>query len=176
MRQKARVTGYRITDDDRIESVFGDWDLFAKANDAPSLQDNNVVGYSLWNFVNGRETQSFLNALFFHVRRTGRPVRVQYNCSSPSTRRSATMSVRRLEQQKLEVEHNINSEERKTDVSLLTNPTKDLVVSICSQCHGYEIGGEWKLSENDDVLLEHDCKFVICPKCRDAARLQVDSS
>ncbi|MEP3636184.1 MAG: hypothetical protein ABJN14_02870, partial [Paracoccaceae bacterium] len=110
MQKKAKVTGYVISSDDRIVSVSGNWDVFALDNSGPEAQAKNVVGHSLWHFVSGSETQSFLNALFFHVRRTGQPVILQYNCNSPDRFRAADMEIRLLDGQHLEVLHDMHTD------------------------------------------------------------------
>ena len=176
MQKKAKATGYVISSDNRIVSVSGDWDEFALDNSAPEAQATNVVGHSLWHFVSGFETQSFLNALFFHVRRTGQPVILQYNCNAPDRLRVVDMEIRLLDGQHLEVLHDIHTDVpmEQTCGQMKSAPSDSL--TVCSQCLDFVIDRNWEPAESRPLVLNGEYKYVVCSSCRSAARNQVELS
>ena len=176
MQQDAKYTGYVISSDDRILSVFGGWDVFALNNSAPDTEAMHVVGHSLWYYVNGHETQSFLNALFFHVRRTGRPVALQYNCSSPDHLRLAEMRVRLLGEQCLEVTHEIHTEEPRKNSDRSECNGAEATLTLCSQCLTVSVDQEQAVGSPPKIDLNRNYTFVVCSNCRTAARTQIDMS
>ena len=49
------VLVYTIDGRDRIDSIEGDWDAFALDNGAPDLIRDQVLGNSIWQFIEGLE-------------------------------------------------------------------------------------------------------------------------
>ena len=169
---------YRLDADDRIISVEGPWDAFAQANDSPGAMAELCLDRVLWDFVEGYETQGYLNAVFFWSRRRSGLFESNYRCDSPDLRRLMRMRVSPLEGTDggLEVESMLLRSEpvgHRPRVALLGDYRCD---SRCSICLRFRIGDSWH-----DGLLQPDPgdfppPYVVCPECRAAAEHSVHAA
>jgi hypothetical protein len=75
--------------DDRITAVAGGWDAFATANGAPALASEAVVGRSLFDFIQGEESQRIHRLLLLAARSraVGDTLAFPFRCDSPDMRR-----------------------------------------------------------------------------------------
>lgn len=85
---------YGLDGHDRICCVDNNWVTFAKANGAPELSPELVVGKSLWHFVKGRETVDLTRVIFDKVRLTEAAFVIPFSCDSPTETRSMVMLVK----------------------------------------------------------------------------------
>lgn len=159
---------YQLSKDDRVIALSEDWDQVAQTHSSPGALAAKVKGHSLWSFVQGHETRSYLNALFFTCRRTLLPVHVTYRCDGPDETRSFRMEITSLGEGALNVSHSA--------IPKLTQVLHSVVVlddmrpsCQCSQCLSVLISGQWV----DQIYILRDADFpvtyVICPNCRSMA-------
>jgi len=78
---------------DQIVAVGSDWDRFAKENGAPELSGSAVIGKPLLEFVSGKVTRTFVQALLQLARDRKQPIELDYRCDSPLKRRYSRMRV-----------------------------------------------------------------------------------
>lgn len=71
---------YYIESSNKIVDLSPDWDQMAVGEGAPGPPRSEIIGCSLWDFVSGHETRSYLNALFFWCRQSNRAVSLPYRC------------------------------------------------------------------------------------------------
>jgi hypothetical protein len=129
----------------------------------------SVVGKSLWNYVKGCETASFLNAVLFAVRYKQHPFETTYRCDSPNQPRLFRMHVEPCSDEKLVVRHVLLSMGAARSPKVIAFE-KWMGGSRCSMCCHFRVGDEWL-----DPFDAPDTKFfpsehVICPDCKLAAR------
>lgn len=85
---------YEVDGTDRIIAVSGDWLDFARENGAPELTEDLVVGRSLWDFIEGVDTQAFYEFIFERVRKARIALKVPFRCDSPTCRRWMEMEIK----------------------------------------------------------------------------------
>lgn len=78
---------YEIDSADRITAVSDPWLEFARANDAPGLTREAVLGRPLWDFIAGSETRELYRAVLQRVRDDDVAVILPFRCDSPDFRR-----------------------------------------------------------------------------------------
>jgi hypothetical protein len=82
---------YLLDEHDRIVEVGGDFDRFASENDGPHCQASQVVGQSLWSFIQGAEVRHLLRLLLQQAEVGS--VRVPLRCDSPHELRLLEMEI-----------------------------------------------------------------------------------
>lgn len=176
---------YRIDAEDRIVFLNQEWLEFAGENDAPELTAETVLGRPLESFITGWETRHLYELLYARVRRTGREIRLPFNCDSPTMRRSFRLHLVPLANEMLEFNVEVTG--------LLPTPARPLLdrrsahsaetVVICSWCkqlrsepYGWrpieEMPEAEKYFRDPPPSLTHD----ICPDCLAAIRHQLETT
>lgn len=95
----SRLGSYRIDLDylldrsDRVTQLCPNWSEAARQRMAISLDEELVIGRSLWDFVHGGATQRLYDALLQHTRRTGRRTTFNYRGDSPGAIRYMRMAL-----------------------------------------------------------------------------------
>ena len=157
---------YRIDSDDTIVSVSDNWQTFADANAwGGSLRPENVVGHTIWEFIEGLETQYLYQELFRRVREGISSRAIPFRCDSPSERRYLELFIKLLPDGKIEIISKILRSESRSPVRLLAADTarSTELVTLCSMCKRIKVSPEqWveiedglahlKLFESDDLL------------------------
>lgn len=87
------VYSYQVDADDRITSVNADWLAFAAENNARDLQESNVLGHSLWEYVAGDDTIRLYQSVLARIRRTRCSVVLPFRCDSPTLQRHMRMTI-----------------------------------------------------------------------------------
>ena len=82
---------YLLSRDDRIERVCDAWSEAAALRMGLRLDAERVIGRSVWDFINGGATMRLYDALFHHVRTTGRRAGFAYRGDSPGAIRYMRM-------------------------------------------------------------------------------------
>lgn len=82
---------YLLDRKDHITKVCPHWSDFARQRMAIRLDEEMVLGRSLWDFIQGGATQQLYDTLIDHARRTGRKVTFNYRGDSPSAIRYMRM-------------------------------------------------------------------------------------
>jgi len=100
-------TWYVLDQSDRISSVGGAWDDFAKENGGDKAIADLVIGRSVWDFINDDHTASMFRSVLFTFRTTGESLTLSSDCSNASVRRTMRMRVRRQGNDLLRIEHDM---------------------------------------------------------------------
>lgn len=82
---------YVLDRGDRIVKVCPHWSRVARDRMAMYLDDEVVIGSSLWDYVHGGATQRLYDALLFYARRSGRKIDFNYRGDSPGAIRYMRM-------------------------------------------------------------------------------------
>lgn len=169
-----RLFIYRVDAHNVILFVNDEWVSFALENDAPTLVRENVVGKSLWEFIDGWETRHLYDLILERVRRDGVHLRIPFRCDAPTKRRFMEMEIIPLSRGEVEYRCRILREESRAAVDLLLGGEGPLDVFICTWCKKLEVGENlWEevekgvrslrlFAENARPKLHHQ----VCPDCR----------
>lgn len=159
---------FDLNESDRICAVSDNWDAVAKAQNAPSLLAENVIGKSVWPYIAGAGTQEYFAALFGQVRGHQQSVRLPYRCDAPMMRRFFVMEISKQPTGNLRIAHEIvEGGEEQFSVLHLNESAAEKVCSICLSLLRH---GQWRddyFSPRGQVPPE---AFTVCPKCQIAAQ------
>jgi len=135
---------YRIDSDDRIIYVNDQWDRFAGGNDGDGVRSSEVLGRSLWDFIDGLTTQQIYRQIVKRSR-AGNAVDYPLRCDAPDRRRLLQMDVRPADGGAVEFRSRIVSEEPRQALSLLDRrfPRTGDLITVCSWCEKVRVGGRW---------------------------------
>jgi hypothetical protein len=181
------VFTYRIDNTDTIVSVSDNWYSFAENNAWQGRRrKEDVVGHSLWDFIQGPETQYLYRELFRRVRggRQSRPI--PFRCDSPDERRFLELFLEALPDHQIAITSTIIRTVHRRPVRLLEvgTPRSTDFLKICSMCKKIKVSPQhWaeieeglvqlKLFEADDMpQLTHG----LCPGCYQATMTELDDS
>lgn len=127
---------YRTDAENRITFLNQEWLDFAKENQAPELNNINVLGQPLEKFITGWETKHLYGIIYERVRQTGKEMHFPFRCDSPDRRRYFQMRISLLEEGGLEFTAKVIRIEPRPWNHLFDNSVErssELVV-ICSWC------------------------------------------
>ena len=96
---------YSIDENNDIYNIGGNWADFATQNNGSRSIEDDVVGTSLWSHIHGLDVKSYLNAIFFAVRKVQIPVVLPYRCDSPTQPRQFIMAVLPAGGERLKIDH-----------------------------------------------------------------------
>lgn len=137
---------YRINAADIIADVNDAWCQFAVENGAPSLA-TDVVGKSLWDFIDGREVRRIYASLFQCARKRRRTLSVPFRCDSPDLYRAMRLFVTPVREGGIEIRATLEAicvQPLKLDV---LNPSplahSMSLLEMCSWCKAILVGAEW---------------------------------
>jgi hypothetical protein len=144
---------YQIDAAHIIRRVGGDWEAFARANNAVALAEG-AVGTSLDDHITGDEVRHVYDLLYRRVRETGRPVSVPYRCDSPRVRRQLVLHISSLGGGSLRFVSHILREEPHTQPILLidaTSPRTGDMITMCAWCKKVRVADDRWLELEDAV-------------------------
>ncbi|MCC5845864.1 MAG: PAS domain-containing protein [Verrucomicrobia bacterium] len=142
---------YRVDHTDTIISVSENWSDFAEGNGwGGSLRPEEVVGRSLWDFIQGVETRHLYEELIRRVRAGIPPRVISFRCDSPGERRYMELLIEPAGGGVLQITSRILRAEARTPVRLLASdlPRSANLVVLCSMCK------KMKISEENWIELE----------------------
>ena len=144
---------YVIDVRDIIESVDSNWLAFARDNGASDLTEGAVVGKSLFDYLDGHETQRLYRIVQDRVRRTGQSVLIPFRCDGPSVRRFMELQVTLLEFGKIEFVGRTIREEERAEVPLFdsTIARGGESVVVCVWCKQVRIERDVWLEVEDAI-------------------------
>jgi hypothetical protein len=87
------IYSYRTDAEDRIVWLDQSWVVFAKNNWRPDFQPDWVLGRSLWDFIDGPDTQEVYRLALRHIQLHQRALTLPFRCDSPDIRRFMEMTV-----------------------------------------------------------------------------------
>ena len=172
-----RELHYILDDRDVIVGTGGLWDNYAEESACPAVHSSAIVGQRLWNFVQGSDVASYVNALLFTARRVQRPVSMLYRCDTPTQPRQFTMTITPMDDLGLKVSH--------TPVPMVigqAEPQKVVALNDiystekCSVCCAFKVGDRWVDPYTHPVNRAFPKGVGLCPDCKVLARETVQSS
>lgn len=84
---------YRIDSDDRITALNSGWKRFAEINGAPDLNDERLIGQSLWQYIADDSTVRIYEILLREIRQDCASLTFPFRCDSPEMRRYMEMNL-----------------------------------------------------------------------------------
>lgn len=162
---------YAVVDTEfRLLWVGGEWDEFALQNAAQHALANDVLSTSLMAHIAGDETRRLTADLINTVLKTKRPLRLQYNCDSPSMARVFQLTIQPMKDDRALMVHDLK------DAWHFSPPlnrwhydptARDCKCSFCGKvCFGDT--ADW--ISCDDIGDRHPSHvtYEVCPSCRGA--------
>jgi|GEM_PF-2243643 len=159
---------------DCVTQVCPQWSRVARDRMAFSLDDEMVLGRSVWDFVHGGATQRLYDALIHHVRRTGRKVEFAYRGDSPGTIRYMRMLLLPAPHGSVRFRSELLHEQSRQRCVYFTHAAYPRHPELlqCGMCQKLECNGRWytvgeALSYTDliDELLPTEVGDTICESC-----------
>ena len=176
MDEVARSSVWTIDRENVITSVGGDWDAFAAGNEAAALCGSGVVGRSLFEFIDGEETQRIYRLLLRRVRALDAPILVPFRCDSPEMRRDMRLEIEPLSERAIEFRGVLVAAEPRAHLRLLARnaPRSEPLLVSCSFCLRIRLSDdEWVEAEDAVVRLgllarERIPRLAhgVCPACK----------
>lgn len=149
----------------RFLYVGGDWDGFAEANGGQAAAGAAIGGRPVFDFVQGFETRTFLNAALFAVRDRARPFVSDYRCDGPGIRRFMRMTIAPLRHGRVLMCHDfLHAERAGAEVATLFAPGAR--ARKCSVCCAVEFGDVWLDPFEAGRGHPHHVSYTMCPDCR----------
>lgn len=180
------VISYRVDVSDRIVSASDSWDVFAAENKAPGLSKEEVLGRTLWDFIEGSETRHIFRLLLSKARACFSVMKVPFRCDSPEMKRFMEMEIRPLPDGSIDFVCTTLRTEARTPVAFI-DPDLDRSNewrTICSWCKRVKMpGGEW--AELEDAVRRLDLfgaknppqmSHGICPEDQERAIREIDAA
>ena len=140
---------YRINVRDEIVFVNGLWDRVALANNSSNLIYREIVGRPIWEFITGYVSQDLYKQLVKKVR-SGKPVRFNFRCDTPETRRQMEMCITLRKNEQVQFESKIILAEKRPFQRLfcIDTPRSEDIINACGWCK--------KINVEKDVWLESE--------------------
>jgi len=164
---------YTLDHADVIEGIGGNW----SSENADQLSwSDQVLGTKLWKHIQGQETKSYLNAVFFAVRQSKEVIILPYRCDTALKPRHCLMAVIPRENDGLTIDH--------IDGPVLTHSKAASQISTydafattrCSICCAFNVGSEWIDPHTLPSPMDFPKGLGICPNCRSVASGRVSDA
>ena len=120
-----------------IVAVAGDWDAFARANDAGALTAADVTGQPLSTYLADAATRQLYELLLERVRRDARRIVVPIRCDAPDRRREIELELEPLPAGGVRFHSTVIAETPRSRIPLLDRRavrSEDLL-RMCCMCH-----------------------------------------
>jgi len=175
---------YEIDEANRVTDVDRPWLAFARANGAPELTREAVIGAGLFRFVAGWEAVRHYGELFDALRSSRSSATLPFRCDSPETRRYMQLTMQANTKRHVRLVGRLLQREAREAVPVLDPkvPRDGHWLVICSMCLQLETdSGGWSEIEaalsDPHVVPEPGLprlSHTLCPSCarhfRDAIR------
>jgi hypothetical protein len=186
-RMNEDVFTYIVDKTDTIVSVSDNFCAFAEKNDWNGRwRPEDVIGHSLWGFIQGRETRHLYQELFRRVREGKRCRAIPFRCDSPEERRFLELILEALPDHQIAITSKIVRTEHRNRIRLLDAGTSRSTdhLTICSMCKKIKVSPQhWAEIEEGLVQLRlfdaHDMPLLthgFCPECYQVAMKKLDDS
>lgn len=142
---RAATYEYSIDESDRLVSVSNTWVDFARANGAPELTRERVVGRPLWEFMEGAEIREIYELLFGWVRRHQSVIELPFRCDSPDCLRFMRLRLTPSEAGRIDLAAVLDREERRPHLMILDclSARSEYAFPLCSFCRRIFAFGAW---------------------------------
>ncbi len=175
---------YDLDRDDRIAAIRGDWDAFAIANGAPHLTADFVIGQDVWDFIDGVDVRHVYRMLVEHVRSTGKPKRLKFNCDDKENVRRFELRIHMNAEGTVGFESTLIDAHRRPSVPLFEPAiarSDDAMLTVCSVCKLVDVQGVWLAVEEALARLNIMTNPVmpqvshgLCPTCFEVMSASLD--
>jgi hypothetical protein len=166
---------YQINQKDIITYINPEWFEFAHENNYKVIDNDSILGTSLWHHVVDPQTIQIYKTLIQKVRDGNDSIKVFYRCDSPETRRFMEMKITSSDEQEVMFINSILKEENRPAVALLdpAYPRNQQMISMCGWCKKVRTNGSWL--ETEDAIIElkifdepeiPQITHGICPSCK----------
>lgn len=169
---------YRVSAYDEVIDVGGDWMSSTRAKGQGDRTGGTLLGRSIWTYIAGIETQSYLNAIFFKVRQAETRVEMPYRCDSRDLARLFRMVVRPdpVEYCGLHIQHSLIWQKPLPRAAQAKSPEDEdsQTADRCSVCCRFKLGEDWV-----DPLATPGVGFVVqnyrvCRACKTELMARLD--
>ena len=166
----ADCVDYVLDGEDRIIELGGQWDAFARANNAENLSGDALIGTLFWDHVSGQSLSDLLGQVFQRARSLKQPIIVPARCDSPDTIRHLKIRVFARDPDRLEVRSCTTSEVPRKQWR--ANNRARALLKMCSWCNRFHYDGRWM--EIEEAIEKYDLvnaevvpksSHGICPDC-----------
>lgn len=174
---------YTVDATNRIVGILGPWDAFARANGAPGLTLEKVLGTPLFDHIAGPGAEHLVGMLLARAR-TGRPLSIHFRCDSPSLRRYMRLEMQSQPDDRVRCESIIEREEPRPTQPLFDASVArgDGLVIVCGWCRKVRISPHrWaEVEEAVETLKIFDQPWLpqlshgICEICTDLVRARAE--
>ena len=154
---------YDLSAENRITAVSSTWDAVAIENGGFNCVAKKVIGRNILDFVSGFQTQTYVNALLFSARTSGKPVSNTYRCDTDTAPRLVYMTVAPRGDGHLRVTHR--------DIPIAVPPEVPLfqghiLRAQCGQCYALRLDDDWVGAGVGHDMFMAPNSAGLCPKCR----------
>lgn len=165
---------YDIDGSDRIVRVNDAWSATAEEGEAPGLRAPQVLGRSLWDFVEDQTTRQLYVAMLERARTGTRPLSFAFRCDTPTLRRLMQMRITGLGGGAVSFEVRLIAAQPRPRVALLEpSLPREGFVRMCSWCKRLPLPtGEWveieaamKVLDILDTVPLPAISHGMCPQC-----------
>lgn len=173
---------YRLDASDAITFVNDDWRRFARENEAPELDHNNILGKSLWTFIAGEEIQALYRRVFHHLRVHRSEFMVPFRCDSPTTIRNMHLTLRPLAFGGIECEGKMISSEKRAPLAIYSRCAdhSEEQIAVCGLCRRLWMDDTWVDVSSAVVRSRLFCvepvprlNESVCPACEQTVQTEL---
>jgi len=167
---------YVVDAQDHLVSVNTEWSEFAVENDGQDLSPTEVIGRSLWDFIEDEPTRELYRNILAHVR-AGGSTELVLRCDGPEQRRLIEMVVTRLPERMIQFKTALLASKDRPPQRLLDRsaPRSTEHVKVCSWCDRVNIDSNANAWSEVEEAMEHlhltdapklpIVDRVVCPTC-----------
>lgn len=166
------VVQYWIDEKDVIVETNSTWDEFALQNDGESCLSTNVLGHSLWDFVNSDVTRMWIRTLLALARQKKEPISRPYRCDSPGEKRFMEMWIEPESSGRVRLEHRLlKTEDFPKPVHFMYESSDQMKANCrCSICNRVKVRDGWiegeQLYQNEtEEFISLRVIYGVCPDC-----------
>jgi len=175
----AQSCEYAIDGQDTIVSVNDAWLAFARANRAPELRSETVVGRAIWEFISGEPTRELYATLFRRARAEGQEIVLPFRCDSPDRFRFMRLVIAPARADALQLRGVLLREQLRPYCRIIDRafPRSLVTLTLCSVCLRIcVLGTDWIEVEDAvarfglfDSTRQPDLEYTVCDDCDRAA-------
>jgi hypothetical protein len=140
-----RAYAYSVDTRDLIDAVDEAWLGFARANGAPELTAEAVLGQPLYRYLAGEETRHWYRLILDKVRRVEGEMRLPFRCDGPTVRRFMELRIRRHGPAGVAFVGRLVREEAREAMALFDAATSRSAdsLAVCPWCKLVSVDGAW---------------------------------
>lgn len=163
------VIVYEVDAENIITRIDVDWKVFAESNGAPELNEANVIGRPLLDFISGNVTKKFWSDLLQHVRLANSSHTFNYRCDAPNAKRYMKLDILPLPAGHLRlVSTLLHTKPRPLQIYFRRAQQRSSRSLVrCSICNKVTYNKQWVEGEelNRGIKTTLEVIYGICPVC-----------